>query len=213
MGSCIRANFQPQGTDESLVLLKTKEGKSMFKNLEIKNAKKMRNRSITAVLAILLVGTAHAQRMAPTSVSSGGSSGGYNNAGSYYSGGGDTSTSGFSRYNQSSGCANCGVIESIREFKTEGDGSALASLGGAVVGGAIGRQFGNGNGRTAATIAGAMLGAAAGSQASKKSNTTTSYQTTLRMDDGSVQTLNHSGAPKWRTGQEIQLNNGTLSPR
>lgn len=164
-----------------------------------------------ATLALLASSSAYAQRTAPMSVSVGAPSSGY--SGSSYSSGGDAASAGLWRYNQPATCANCGVVESIRELKHEGDGSALATLGGAAVGGTIGRQLGDGKGRVAATIAGAVLGAAAGNQAAKKSNASTTYQTTLRMDDGSVQTLNHSGAPKWRTGQEIQLNNGTLSPR
>ena len=81
------------------------------------------------------------------------------------------------------------------------------------VGTAVGRNIGDGKGRVAAGIAGAVLGAAAGNAAAMKHNTTTSYQTLVRMDDGSLQTLSHSGVPKWREGQEVQLNNGAISPR
>ena len=163
---------------------------------------------LTAAVLLTLSGGVMAQRTAPTSVSVGSSSSGYGQAASGYSG-----NTGTWQTIQQSGCSTCGVVESIRELKHEGSGSALATLGGAAVGGTIGRQLGDGKGRVAATIAGAVLGAAAGNQAAKSSNASTTYQTTVRMDDGSVQTLNHSGAPKWRTGQEVQLANGSLSPR
>ena len=166
------------------------------------------------VAAFVTSGSALAQQTAPTSVSTGTSpTVSYGAAQSNWSGSPSNNSSSTLQYNTQSGCRNCGVIESIREIKHEGEGSALGTLGGAAVGGTVGRQLGDGKGRVAATIAGAVLGAAAGNAAAKKHNTTTSYQTTVRMDDGSVQTLNHDGAPKWRSGQEVQLNNGVLSPR
>ena len=183
------------------------KGKSMSKICARKSI--LARRSLLAATVLLtLSGSAIAQRTAPTSVSVGGSTSGYGQAASGYSG-----NNGTWQTSQQSGCPTCGVVESIREIKHEGEGSALASLGGAAVGGTIGRQLGDGKGRVAATIAGAVLGAAAGNQAAKSSNASTTYQTTVRMDDGSVQTLNHSGAPKWRAGQEVQLTNGSLSPR
>ena len=166
------------------------------------------------VAATLSSSNALAQRTAPSSVSTGAApTVGYGAPQSNWSGSQSNNSNGTLQYNTQSGCKNCGVIESIREIKHEGEGSALGTLGGAAVGGTVGRQLGDGKGRVAATIAGAVIGAAAGNAAAKKHNTTTSYQTTVRMDDGSVQTLNHDGAPKWRNGQEVQLNNGVLSPR
>jgi len=42
------------------------------------------------------------------------------------------------------------------------DNAAIGTVGGAIVGGVIGNQFGSGSGRTAATIGGAILGGIAG---------------------------------------------------
>lgn len=162
------------------------------------------------IVAVTTSGSAFAQRTAPVSVSTGGASTG--SYGSPQFGNSNNSTSTL-QYAPQNGCRNCGVVESIREIKQEGEGSALATLGGAAVGGAIGRNIGDGKGRVAAGIAGAIIGGVAGNNASKAHNATTSYQTVVRMDDGSTQTLNQSGAPKWRAGQEVQLNNGVLSPR
>ena len=159
-------------------------------------------------------GSALAQQTAPISVSTGAApTASYGAPQSNWSGSQSGNGAGTLQYNSQSNCKNCGVVESIREIKHEGEGSALGTLGGAAVGGTVGRQLGDGTGRVAATIAGAVIGAAAGNAAAKKYNTTTSYQTVVRMDDGSLQTLNHEGAPKWRSGQEVQLNNGVLSPR
>lgn len=48
--------------------------------------------------------------------------------------------------------------------------NTVATIGGAVVGGALGSRVGGGNGRRAATVAGALLGAAIGNEASRHSN-------------------------------------------
>jgi outer membrane lipoprotein SlyB len=159
------------------------------------------------IVALAASDCALAQRTAPVSVSTGATATGSYGSPQFGNGAGTL------QYTSQSGCKNCGVVESVQEIKHEGEGSALGTLGGAAVGGAIGRNIGDGKGRVAAGIAGAVIGGVAGNRASKAHNSTTSYQTVVRMDDGSTQTLNQSGAPKWRTGQEVQLNNGTLSPR
>ena len=100
--------------------------------------------------------SAFAQSTAPVSVSTGAAPSGSYGAPQYRNN--DSSTL---QYTQQNGCRNCGVIESVREIKQEGEGSALGTLGGAAVGGTIGRQLGDGKGRVAATIAGAVIGAAA----------------------------------------------------
>ena len=180
--------------------------------LQMKNSQKTRDALAAAMFTLaLLSGSAYAQSMAPVSVSTGAASTSSYSSPQFGNSGGNSA--GATQYTSQSGCKNCGVVESIREIKHEGEGSALGTLGGAAVGGAIGRNIGDGKGRVAAGIAGAIIGGAAGHSASKAHNSTTSYQTVVRMDDGSIQTLNHSGAPKWRSGQEVQLNNGGLSPR
>ena len=49
--------------------------------------------------------------------------------------------------------------------------SGGSTLLGAVIGGAIGHQFGSGRGNDAATVAGALIGAAVGSDSARKRNT------------------------------------------
>src|SRR4051794_1100115 len=43
-------------------------------------------------------------------------------------------------------CSECGVIQSVREIDTKGEGSGLGAVGGAVAGGVLGHQVGNGDG-------------------------------------------------------------------
>src|SRR5688572_7746047 len=37
-------------------------------------------------------------------------------------------------------CAQCGVVQSVREIDTKGEGSGVGAVGGAVVGGVLGHQ-------------------------------------------------------------------------
>jgi outer membrane lipoprotein SlyB len=108
-------------------------------------------------------------------------------------------------------CANCGVIESIREVAAKGAGTGLGAVGGAVVGGVLGNQVGDGSGRRIATVAGAVGGAVAGHQIEKHVKSTTSYEITVRFEDGSSRVIQADSAPSWRTGDRVRVTNGVIS--
>ena len=95
-------------------------------------------------------------------------------------------------------CKGCGVVESIREMKQRGDGTGLGAVGGAVVGGLVGNQFGGGSGKKITTVAGAVGGAFAGHQIEKEVKATKSYEITVRLDDGSAEVVNTSTASSWQ---------------
>ena len=81
-------------------------------------------------------------------------------------------------------CAECGVVQSVREVETKGEGSGLGAVGGAVVGGVLGNQVGGGNGKKVMTVVGAVGGAVAGNEIEKRVKSTKSYEITVRFDDG-----------------------------
>ena len=58
----------------------------------------------------------------------------------------------------------------IQETVQSGDGSATNELFGAVIGGAIGNQFGDGDGKDALTLFGALMGASIANDAEKIAN-------------------------------------------
>lgn len=60
---------------------------------------------------------------------------------------------------------------------------------GGVVGGVLGNQVGHGNGRAAATVVGAAGGAYAGHAIEKSQRRYTAYVMSIRMNDGSIRTL------------------------
>lgn len=110
--------------------------------------------------------------------------------------------------------AGYGVVQGIdlmpRESASRGIG--VGTVAGAVVGGLIGNQIGSGSGNTAATIAGAAGGALAG-RAIENNRAQPSgqvYRITLRMDDGTVQSLVQESQPSLRIGDRIRINNGVI---
>ena len=107
-------------------------------------------------------------------------------------------------------CAECGVIESVREITTKGEGSGIGAVGGAVVGGVLGHQVGGGTGQKIATVVGAVGGAVAGNEVEKRVKSGKSYEITVRLEDGSSRVINEANAPTWRTGDRVKVVNGVI---
>jgi outer membrane lipoprotein SlyB len=107
-------------------------------------------------------------------------------------------------------CAECGVIESVREIKVNGQGSGLGAIGGGVLGGLLGNQVGAGRGKSAMTVVGAVGGAVAGNEVEKRAKTTTSYKVAVRMHDGSSRVIREARLPAWRAGDKVKVINGAI---
>jgi outer membrane lipoprotein SlyB len=107
-------------------------------------------------------------------------------------------------------CQTCGVVQSIREITLRGDGSGLGAAGGAVVGGLLGNQVGGGHGKEAMTVVGAIGGALAGNQIEKRVKATRSYETTVRMDNGSTRTMAQATQPEWHDGDHVKIVDGVV---
>lgn len=107
-------------------------------------------------------------------------------------------------------CDECGVVETVREVETKGQGSGLGAVGGGVVGGLLGHQVGGGRGQDVMTVVGVVGGAMAGNEVEKRSKSTRSYAITIRMDDGSIRTINEANAPQWRAGDKVKVVNGAI---
>src|SRR5215471_474716 len=65
-------------------------------------------------------------------------------------------------------CTNCGRVQQIKASESSDWKKYAAPVGGAVVGGVIGNQFGGGTGKTALTVVGALGGAFAGHKVEEK---------------------------------------------
>jgi outer membrane lipoprotein SlyB len=107
-------------------------------------------------------------------------------------------------------CAECGVIESVREIETKGEGTGLGAVGGAVAGGLLGSQIGGGHGKEAMAVVGAVGGGFAGNEVEKRIKSTKSYSITVRLDDGTSRVISSATAPAWRTGDKVRIVNGAI---
>ncbi len=107
-----------------------------------------------------------------------------------------------------------GVVRSIEAVQQEvagiaGTGVGAGTVVGGVVGGVVGSQVGQGSGKTAATVLGAAAGAYAGHELEKRNQQQTpAYRITVRMGDGSAQTVTQSTNPDIRVGDRVRIDNG-----
>jgi outer membrane lipoprotein SlyB len=111
-------------------------------------------------------------------------------------------------------CDSCGTVESVRAVEHQAEqGSGVGAVAGALLGGVLGNQVGGGNGRKLATVAGAVGGGFAGNSIEKRTNTTTSYEVHVRMENGSTRTFTPSNPPDWRAGDRVRVIDGRLTSR
>lgn len=107
-------------------------------------------------------------------------------------------------------CADCGVVESVKAVTRKGDASGVGAVAGGVIGAVAGNQVGKGDGRKAMTVIGAIGGGLAGHEIEKRKNSTTVHEVRVRMDDGTVRTVEQAQAPQ--VGARVQLDGKTLKP-
>lgn len=107
-----------------------------------------------------------------------------------------------------------GVVENVEVIESHSNTPGIGAIAGAVVGGIAGSQFGSGRGATAATIAGAAGGGYIGHKIEQQhAGTKTEYRVTVRLDDGSFQTLklDHNSAGLRNGDRVVVAADGTLS--
>lgn len=107
-------------------------------------------------------------------------------------------------------CADCGLVESVREVKAPADPSGLGAAAGGVVGGLLGNQVGKGSGRTIATLIGIAGGAYAGHQVEKTQRTSSRWEVDVRMENGEYRTVTLDAEPVWRAGDKVRLQGNRL---
>jgi len=106
-----------------------------------------------------------------------------------------------------------GVVQSIELVRQDntGGGIGVGTVAGAIVGGIVGNQVGAGRGNTAATVVGAAGGAYVGHELEKRNQTQSdAYKITVRMNNGSYQTLMQSTSADIRVGDRVQIDNGMV---
>ncbi|MFJ7566709.1 glycine zipper 2TM domain-containing protein [Herminiimonas sp. NPDC097707] len=118
-----------------------------------------------------------------------------------------------SKVAQAQVCYDCGRVESVRSVQTAAKPSGVGVVGGAVVGGLLGNQIGNGSGRSLATVAGAVGGGFAGNEIEKRTRTASTYEVRVRMEDGKIRTFPYDNQPNWSTGDRVRVVDGYLRAR
>lgn len=103
-------------------------------------------------------------------------------------------------------------IELVRQDVAGGSGGiGIGTIAGAVVGGIVGNQIGSGGANTAATVVGAAGGAYVGHELEKRNQQQAdAYRFTIRLNNGSYQTVTQSTNPDIRVGDRVQIDNGVL---
>lgn len=107
-------------------------------------------------------------------------------------------------------CLNCATVTAVTPVEREGAPSGAGVVAGGVLGALVGNQFGGGDGKTLATIAGAVGGGMAGNAVEKKMKKVTVYRVELRMDDGSVHSIEQ--ATPASVGARVRVEGNTLQP-
>ena len=107
-------------------------------------------------------------------------------------------------YEVSQPSARVGVVESITQDSVQNVDTTLGTIGGAVVGGALGSLVGGGTGQTVATVVGAVGGGFVGNQASQRSRTLV-WRVGVRYDDGTYATIQQTSAPNLRIGDRVRV--------
>ena len=108
------------------------------------------------------------------------------------------------------GCIDCGVVQSVHAVQIKGEGTGLGGVGGGIVGGVLGNQVGGGSGKDLATVLGAVGGAVLGNEIEKKSRTSTAYDVTVRLNDGTTRVIRESNLPSWQSGDRVRVLGGGL---
>ena len=123
----------------------------------------------------------------------------------YY--GGQTGSSPSTYESQTSNAtAGYGYVERIEVVQKNAGPNVVGTVIGGIVGGLIGHQIGSGTGQTAATIAGAVGGSVAGNQIEKRSRgANESFRVTVRLDNGSYQTVTQDNITDLRTGDRVRV--------
>jgi outer membrane lipoprotein SlyB len=108
-------------------------------------------------------------------------------------------------------CHDCGVVESIAAVKVQGKTNGVGAVAGGVGGALVGNQIAGHNNRALGGVVGAVGGGLLGNAIEKHQRTTTAYDVTVRMNDGSLRTVRESTSPM--VGEKVRVEADGLHER
>jgi outer membrane lipoprotein SlyB len=103
-----------------------------------------------------------------------------------------------------------GVIESVQEIEQKGENPIAGPIIGGIAGAVLGHQFGEGRGKMVGTAVGAGAGILGGKVIEQKVRATKHWETTVRLDDGSTQTIKSESQPAFHAGERVRLVEGRI---
>lgn len=103
-----------------------------------------------------------------------------------------------------------GTVESVREVAQDGEAKGIGAAAGGVVGGVLGHQLKHES--KLVTLVGAAAGAFIGNEAEKRQRASRHWELTVRLDNGTTQTITSPAAPFWHQGDRVRFLDGKLQP-
>jgi len=106
-----------------------------------------------------------------------------------------------------------GYIDSIQVMAgNDSSGPGVGAVIGGVVGGVLGNQVGGGVGKDIATVAGVVGGAVVGNkiEQSNRAPARDTYQISVRLENGSYQTIQQDSLADLRVGSRVRIENGRV---
>jgi len=98
-----------------------------------------------------------------------------------------------------------GTVDSVRTVQIEGTKTPVGTGAGAVAGGILGNQVGGGSGRALATLGGALIGGVAGSAAEEGITRQPGYEITVRLDNGRVISVVQAADIAFAPGERVRV--------
>lgn len=102
------------------------------------------------------------------------------------------------------------VVETVREVEESPDNTIAGPVIGGIAGAVLGHQVGSGRTRTVATAVGAGAGILGGRMIEKKVRAEKTWQTTVRLEDGSTQSFKSEAQPAWHAGERVRVVDGQI---
>jgi len=98
-----------------------------------------------------------------------------------------------------------GTVDSVRTVQIEGTKTPVGTGAGAVAGGILGNQVGGGSGRALATLGGALLGGVAGSAAEEGITRQPGYEIVVRLDNGRTISVVQAADIAFSPGERVRV--------
>jgi len=103
-----------------------------------------------------------------------------------------------------------GTVDRIEVIRRNDPNNVAGTVVGAIVGGLIGSQIGGGSGQTVATVAGVAGGAYAGNQIQRQRAAQETFRVTIRLNNGSFQTVTTDNIMDLRTGDRVRFDGNSI---